>query len=68
VVFFFIRRRGAAALEYMLGHGLGAGEIDLQRRQGHVDLVVCGRLWVKVPLDAVVREGDQACSDDDAEG
>jgi hypothetical protein len=67
LVLLFVRRRRPATLEHVLGHGLGPGEVDLQRREGHGDLVVVrGGFGVEVSLDAVVCEGDQACSDDDA--
>jgi hypothetical protein len=61
-----VRGGGTAALEDVLGHGLGAGEVDLQRRQGNVDLMMargsCFRM--EVPLDAVVCKGDETGGDD----
>ena len=58
--FLFVGGGGAATLEHVLGHGLGADEIDLEWRQRDVDLVVVRLhcLRVEVPLDAVVCKGD----------
>ena len=69
LVLLLVRRRRPATLEHVLRHGLRPGEVDLQRREGHGDLVMMrSGFGVEVPLDAVVREGHQACGDNDAGG